>query len=356
MAKLARFSNRSRLNDVTEEEMRTVIEKMVERYSGALNTAIANDELKKIVLSFPTDNESFKSIENEEMFNYLRNNKPNIVEDFVKAINADTKIVHKFDSDMVSELENELIRLGFISATNREELIFEENIGWKRSPMTKDYYLIQPAVKYYHLKKALEFVNSNEHYLNLSESAKNYITDKLDTKIRGDMTEQIVVYEMSKILPTDRYLVTKVCFKNVTDPKAGTGEYDMLIYDKESNSYWAFEIKHTTESFHKQSQHLENEHFKEIIDRNYGNRENVCVLYNGTSFKTPSDILYLNISDFVKEISRCRDVKTAIQNLTCNLPVKEMGSKSSVENSQQEGKSQKAILNSSKKKGFEYGD
>ena len=63
LTNLAKFSNDTKLSKVTFEEMRAVIEKMVEKYSGVLNTAIANEELKKIVLSFPTDRHEFKTLE-----------------------------------------------------------------------------------------------------------------------------------------------------------------------------------------------------------------------------------------------------------------------------------------------------
>lgn len=320
---LARYSNDIELANVTLSEMQAVLEKMVEKYSGVLNTAIANEELKKIVLSFPTDRQGFKELEGAEIFSSLRANKPEIVKEFAEAINADTKIVHKFNEEMIVRLENELIRLGFVSATNNQEFIYDENLNWRSLPVSKEYYLIQPAIKYYHLKKALEFVKSNEYYNSLSEAGKQFVSDKLDSKIRGDMTEQIVVYEISKSLPSDKFFVCKVSF-SASDPNGEKGEYDMLIYDKTENSYFAFEIKHTTEPYIEQCTHLLNEKFKEIIDYKYGNKENVSVLYNGKPFKTSSGVLYLNISDFIKEFAWCKDAKTAMLNLSTDLPMNDL--------------------------------
>lgn len=322
---LARYSNDTELSEVTLPEMRAVIEKMVEKYSGVLNTDLANEELKKAVLSFPTDTKEFKELEGVEVFKTLRANKPDIVKEFVNAINADAQITHKWSEEMILRLENELIRLGFISATNNQEFIYDENLGWRSNPVHKDYYLIQPAIKYYHLKKALEFVESNEHYNNLSEAGKQFVMDKLDSKIRGDMTEQIVVFETSKALSSDKFFVCKVSFSN-SDPNKEKGEYDMLIYDRERNSYFAFEIKHTTEPYSGQYCHLMNEKFKEVIDSKYGSKENVSVLYNGKPFKTPSGVLYLNISDFIKEITRSKDAKSALQSLGKDLPVRDLES------------------------------
>ena len=249
----------------------------------------------------------------------MKANKPDIVKEFVKAINADTAIVHKFDEDMVQQLENELIRLNFISVTNKQEFMFDESIGWRSFPLEQEFYLIQPAIKYYHLMTALDFVQSNEYYNNLSEAGKQYVMDKLDSKIRGDMTEQIVIYEVSKALPSDKYSVCKTIFSN-TDSNKAKGEYDMLVYDKQKNCYFAFEIKHTSEPYYKQCSHLLNESFKQIIDYKYGDKKNVCVLYNGKPFNTPTGVSYLNISDFIKEVTRCHDMKTAMDNLCRGLP------------------------------------
>lgn len=320
---LAKYSNDTTLFDVTLSEMRAVLEKMVERYSGILNTTIANEELKKIVLSFLTDRQDFKALEGVEIFQKLKANKSDIVKEFAKEINADTKIIHKFDEDMITRLENELIRLGFVSATNNQEFLYDESLGWRSAPISKEYYLIQPAIKYYHLKKALEFVESNEHYNSLSEVGKQFVMDKLDSKIKGDMTEQIVVYETSKALSSDRFFVCKVSFAD-SDPNKGKGEYDMLIYDKAANSYFAFEIEYTSKAYSGQCNHLLNEKFREIADYKYGDKENVSVLYNGNPFVDSSGVIYLNISDFVKEIARCKDAKTAIQNLSSDLPVREL--------------------------------
>ena len=319
---LARFSNNTKLMKVEENEMRTVIEKMVERYSGVLNPTIANEELKKIALSFPTDRQDFKLLEGEDVFYSLRANKPEIIKEFVQSINADTRITHKFDDDMVLTLENELIHLGLLSVTNKQSFFYDESFGWRSAPIEKEYYIIQPAIKYYHLKNALEYVEQNEHYNMLSEKGKQYVTEKLDSKIRGDMTEQIILYEMSKALPTEQYAVYKVCFSNATEPNRDRGEYDMLIYDKQSVCYWCFEIKHTNAPYSMQYKHLISQKYREAADYKYGTRKKSCVLYNGSSFKTTLNVLYLNISDFIKQITYAKDVNKVITSFETSLQVR----------------------------------
>lgn len=135
------------------------------------------------------------------------------------------------------------------------------------------------------------------------------------------MTEQIVVFETSNALSPDKYMVCKVSFSNSDSNK---GEYDMLIYDKAANSYFAFEIKHTTEPNSKQYNHLLNEDFKKVTDYYYGNKENVAVLYNGKPFNTPRGVMYLNISDYIKEITHSKDAKSALEKLSKDLPIRDL--------------------------------
>ena len=336
----AKYSNYTELFNVTEDEMSAVLEKMVEKYSGVLNTSLANEELKKIVLSFPTDRQEFQTLEGTEIFQYLRTNKPEIVREFVKEINADTKIVHKFTEDMIIRLENELINLGFVSAIKHQEFDYSKNFGWRHLPVDREYYLIQPAIKYFHLKKALEFIETNEHYSGLSEQGKRFVAEKLDSKIKGDMTEQIVVFEISNALPSEKYSVYKISFRDA-DLNKTQGEYDMLIYDKITNSYYAFEIKHTTLANDEQYKHLTNEKFFEIIDYKYGDKENVSVLYNGTPFKMSNGVLYLNISDFVREVSKSKDIKETMKKLSENLPernLEQVNNKATQQETSEQGK------------------
>ena len=280
MEKLSGFSKSAEFEKVTFEELRTVIEKMVQKYSG-INSA--SNKLTK-------NNRDFNPYQETESFNRLRESNPNAIQEFVKSINADAQIVHKFTEDMIISIENGLIRLGFISATDRRDFFCDENFKWRSSSMKKECCIIQPAVKYYHLKKAMEFGGYEP-----------------DAKIKEDMTNQIVVYEASRTLSADKYSVCKVTFNN-----SENGAYDMLIYDKRNDLYYAFEIYNTAERDSEQCRHLLNESFRSVIDRKYGKRESACVLYSGQPFTAPQGISYLNILDFIKEIARVKDVKEAI--------------------------------------------
>ena len=135
--------------------------------------------------------------------------------------------------------------------------------------------------------------------------------------VKGPMTEQIIVFDTAKILSKDDYMVLKPSFEVNGVSK---GEYDMLIYDKKQYKYWGFEIKHTSNPFYKQEQHLHNTVLREIIDRQYGNRENVCVLYRGNPFIATSGTIYLNITDFSLAVGKYKNIDKVFEKLTKNLP------------------------------------
>ena len=252
---LAKYSNHTELFDVSEDEMKAVVEKMVERYC---------------------------------------NTSPSVKE-LADEINADTKIVHKFTEDMIARLENALIDIGFVSAIKCQEIDYSESFGRKSLPVGREYYITQPAIKYYHMKKASE-------------------KEKPDIKIKEVMVKQAVVFEISCALPPEKYSVYKISFRDADLDKI-QGGYDMLIYDKTANSYYAFEITLAAEANDEQYRHLTNEKFREIIDYKYGGRETICVLYSGKPCKTSDGVLYLNISGFVREVSKCRDIKEAMGKL-----------------------------------------
>ncbi len=321
LQRLAKYDNHDALFDVTPAEMSAALDIMIRKYSGELDFALVNEELRKIISPISEGNQYFDELEETEILRNLRNSKfdnSDHDKEFAEEINAGERIAHKFTEDMFKSLEIYLICMGFISATREQELIYDENDGWDSSPLYKEHYLVQPAIKYYYLKKALECVESNEHYCNLTEDDKRFVMDRLDLKIREDMAAQIVLFETTNALPRDRYFTHKISFAG-SSPNKPRGKYDMLIYDRADNSYHVFAIKNTTDIRTEHYRNLLNEAYKEIVDYKYGKREGAYVLYNGKPFKTTSGASYLNISDFVKEIARHKDVKVAMQNLSGDL-------------------------------------
>lgn len=298
-------------------ELKTIIEKMVERYSGVFSKKIMQEELKKVSVNSPVD--KLSGIVDAEIIYKLTMESKNITRDFVQMINADTAIKHTITDEIVLTLEKCLLDMNLLSVTPQMEYYYTDETGWLERGTRHEYYIIQPAIKYYHLQKGKEFIENEDYYKDLSSIEKKFMQDKLDEKIKGDMTEQIIIFDVSKDLPRNKYSVLKPVFYIDGQRK---GEYDMLIYDKEKDRYWGFEVKHTTSPHHLQAKHLQNERFKEILDAKYGDKENVAILYRGESFTTPTKTLYLNITEFMLAIDKYHDMDKVMEELIENLPVR----------------------------------
>lgn len=326
------LKNNSRLDErdvslkkLSRSELRSIVEKVTELYSGKINRAICEEQLKSVMLN--SANHKLVDIADKEIVNTLVMKKKEIAEEFAQIINADEKINVSVTPQMIEELERWLKTLNLLSVV--EERTFEKTMGsWDVTPPVFTYYIVQPAIKYNHLRKAMEYVQESDKYCALNEHQKEEYMKFLDEKVKGDMTEQIVVFDVMNSLPQNRYKVCKPKFKINNNT---VGEYDMLIYDKHEDKYWGFEIKHTSNPFNDcdengryigQDKALINPEIKEIVDEHYGNRENVCVLYNGTPFTAPTGTEYYNISDFLIAVDKYRDMDMAmreLKNLTRNL-------------------------------------
>jgi predicted AAA+ superfamily ATPase len=310
----------SSLDVFTADEIKTIIEKMVEIYSGEINIRDAQEELSKASVNYPLH--KLKDLTNDsdkEIIEKIYFNEKDIINDFAKKINADISIKHEVTGDMLAKLEQYLMEMDLLSVVKEKEYRKQRNFDDYIESGTKyEYYIIQPALKYYHLLEGKKFIEEGNYYNDLSAVQKEFMTNKLDEKIKGDMIEQIIAFDTSSILPNDRYNVLKTKFYENGSNK---GEYDMLIYDKKGTRYWGFEIKHTENPYKMQDKHLRNDDFARVMNSYYGNREKACVLYRGKSFITNMGTVYLNITDFMLAIDKHRDMDKTMEELTKELEV-----------------------------------
>lgn len=313
----------SPLKKLSIKELQTIIEKMVELYSGQFEREDLQNELTKATITYPI--KFLNNIIDKSITRPIISNSKQIVKEFVKAINADTEIKTIIDEEMINELKDYLRTLNVVSVTSTINLKFQEQIGWTSGREQYEYHIIQPALKYNHLQKGKDYIYNSSYYDKLLPIEQKYLTNKLEEKIYGDMLEQIVLFDINKALNVNlvrfdkpQYKVYKPSFF-VNDQKKG--EYDMLIYEVELNRYWGFEIKHTTMPFIDQEKHLQNEAFFPILEQNFVHRENVCVLYRGEPFFSEgSDTIYLNVADFLCSINHTHNIEKTISDLTQNIP------------------------------------
>ena len=296
------------LESLSLEELSAVIEKLVEKYSGIFSVKIAQNPLDTVSVNFPPAR--VQDLISKAEINRLVYERSNITKDFAAEINAGLEIKMPITSDMINSLKKYLMVMDVLSVTTKMEFEYTENIGWIANAPVHEYYIVQPAIKYYHLEKAKAFFEEQHYYSSLPLKAKKQMQDILENKILGEMIEQIILFDTAAALPKNKYKIIKPVFR-INGKSAG--EYDMLVHDVGKGSYWAFEIKHSKEACEQQVKYLENSRIQEVVDAQFGMRENVCVLYRGNPFKNSNGTVYLNIKDFLCSLEETKDMHQTIK-------------------------------------------
>ena len=88
------------------------------------------------------------------------------------------------------------------------------------------------------------------YFSQLSAKERQYVIDRILSEVRGRMLEDIVLLETLTALP-EQYEVFKF--------QCAAGEYDMVIYDRKTNTCAAYEIKHSSQYVWEQARHLVDE-------------------------------------------------------------------------------------------------
>jgi hypothetical protein len=307
--------------DLSAEELRFIAKKMVELYSGVLDRKNVQKGLENGNANFPAK-KLFEIEADKDIVQKIALEEEDITKDFLKVINADKTISHVITEYMVVTIRNYLLDMKALSSTMKITFFYEENeIISKSRKKEHEIYIVQPTIKYYHLQEEKKFIKEEAYYKQLPQTEKKFVQQRLDEKIKEEMLQQIILFDVHAALPKKRYDVAKTCF--VIKGKDYC-EYDMLIFDHEKCRCRGFEIAYTTQPFAWQERHLQNEMFREIIDHEYGERESVCVLYLGESFALPSGTIYLNITDFLMSVERYHDMDQVFDELTQDLPVREL--------------------------------
>ena len=302
----------------TENDIKQIINKIVADWSGKFDIARMNNKSVYNIVDYPL--KKYRNSLGDAARIQINNNRSKINEDYAKQINIECDLSIPATAELMTELETILSVLGVASSLDvcRYEKI---NGVWSNSKDYKECHIVQPAIKYYQLKEAEKIYLETADLSELNYSERQFLSQALDNKIFGDMVESIVQFDVQNCLDPDRYCVFKPEF---IDDGNSAGEYDLTVYDKTKHYYYGFEIKHTENPYSNQYKNLENEELKDVMDYQYNGMKNISVLYRGASFKTPEEIYYINISDFLKKVDEYKDMDKAMAQLTINLPVRDL--------------------------------
>ncbi|MBR3918456.1 MAG: AAA family ATPase [Clostridia bacterium] len=191
----------------------------------------------------------------------------------------------------VEEIKQYLKRLDLIDDLDIETLTGSEG---------KLNYTIftQPGMRFCQAQALVYSLMKDEQIKNLQEREINLITEKIIEGVLGHMLEDIVIYETKRVLMPNRHENKKQVFQI----RFEAGEFDMVIYDNQTNTCEIYEIKHSLEAVPFQYRHLINGDKIELTEKRFGKITKKCVLYRGETMQSENDVMYKNVEEYLNEL------------------------------------------------------
>lgn len=160
-------------------------------------------------------------------------------------------------------------------------------------PSQEHMLFLQPGMRYCQAQALVHSLLKDDYFKALEEEKRTMITERILEEVRGRMLEDIILLEATRALPK-QYKVFKLVFR--------VGEFDMVIYDKETNCCAAYEIKHSSRYVREQARHLMDEEKLTMLTSRYGTLAGRYVLYLGENMDTEEGIAYRNAEQFLKTL------------------------------------------------------
>ena len=156
----------------------------------------------------------------------------------------------------------------------------------------------QPGMRFCQAQALVYSLMKDEQIKNRQEREINLITEKIIEGVLGHMLEDIVIYETKKVLMPNRHENKKQVFQI----RFEAGEFDMVIYDNQTNTCEIYEIKHSLEVVPFQYRHLINEDKIALTEKRFGKITKKCVLYRGETMQSENDVMYKNVEEYLNEL------------------------------------------------------
>lgn len=160
-------------------------------------------------------------------------------------------------------------------------------------PPQEHMLFLQPGMRYCQAQALVHSLIKDDYFKTLEEEKMTMITERILEEVRGRMLEDIVLLEATRAL-SKQYKVFKLVFH--------VGEFDMVIYDKETNSCAIYEIKHSKQYVREQARHLMDEEKLTLTSPRYGTLVGRYVLYLGEDRDTEDGIACRNAERFLKAL------------------------------------------------------
>lgn len=152
----------------------------------------------------------------------------------------------------------------------------------------KKTVVAQPGLRYSQVDALVESLLLDSTFADLSIQERSYVLGRIRSEVMGRMMEDIVLLE-TKIARPDMQ-VFKLQF--------AVGEFDMVVFDPQSESCEVFEIKHSAERHPAQYRHLIDQDKCAATEFRYGPITRKVVLYRGED-ADEGDVSYVNVGRYL---------------------------------------------------------
>lgn len=231
-----------------------------------------------------------------EIITALTDKKDN-AEQFARMLGSGKNADCYITPQMIKELEKWLKEIGFLAFIEKRTFTNVSGV-WKKLSPTYEYHIVQPAVRYSFLKKAVE--SEIERYQHLDKQRQKEMAETLNRNMLDEIVGQTVIFDVMSSLPDERYIVCKPEFMHENRLING---YDMLIYDRQENSYRYFLIRRKSDDYADNIEKITS-----VAESHFGESKSVCMLYAEKSPNGFDGRECYNISDFLIAVDKYRDM------------------------------------------------
>ena len=151
----------------------------------------------------------------------------------------------------------------------------------------------QPGMRYCQAQALVFALRKDAIFDGLSIAEKNMVCERILEDVRGRMMEEIVLLETTKASGRK---------KSIFRMRFARAEFDMVIFDNETNTCECYEIKHSGQIVDRQMQYLVDPEYLRETERKFGPISKRCVIYRGPSMDLKNGVVYKNVEDYLREL------------------------------------------------------
>ena len=150
----------------------------------------------------------------------------------------------------------------------------------------------QPSIRYCQAQVLVYSLMNDNAFSEISEYDKCDIIGRILVAVRGRMMKDIVLLETSKAKRT----------KKVFRLQFDADEFDMVVYDSETNTCKIYDIQYSREVVHHKYIKLFDEKKCLACENKYGKITERVVIYQGESYIAENGVQYINAEEYLKAL------------------------------------------------------